>query len=312
MAKTWRPSGKKRRAPVDESTPFRRARHSFRDDAGRVHLLVQTAHGRPDIATGFSAPPFDEVWQNTMALSAANAVLRHCGSAPDVAEVVAVASEAMDALSKLALGLISQASPTVACSAGCDHCCHQSVGVTALEAITIVHHLRTTLDPATVTAVADHIRVTREQVRNLTREQRYAPEHPCVFLGQGGTCSIYPVRPLVCRAMNSLDANQCRDNLRDPDQRAAFLEKGHGPDALLGPFRASHALSAGLQLAGSDVYGWDTRPLDLVAAMDELLQNPEAVQQWLEGRDVFGSAVGSDASGNAHLRSLAGVTSTIG
>lgn len=309
MAKSWRPSGKKRRVPRERPPPAAHAPRSFKDATGRVHLVVTSTNGMPT-ATGFDAPLFDEAWQNTMALSAANTVLLQCGSGPDLERVVAAAHEALDALSKLTLGLFAQSTTPVACSAGCDHCCHQSVGVTALEALTIVYHLQTTLDAATLTSVKHRIRATREQIRGLTREQRYSPQHPCVFLGPSGTCTIYPVRPLVCRAMNSLDANGCRETLRDPDQRALFLEHGRGPDALLGPFRASHALSAGLQLAGSDVYGWDTRPLDLVAAMDELLQNPDAVQQWLDGRDVFHDAVGSDASGNAHLRSLAGVNST--
>jgi Fe-S-cluster containining protein len=305
MATTWKGSGKKRRARG--TAPQHRNVLSRRDASGRVHLLLQSNNG-VRIATGFSGPLFEEPWQDTLALSAANTALRHCGRSPDVAGITAVAREAMDALSKLAAGLIAQANPTVACAAGCDHCCYQSVGVTALEAITIVQYLQTTLDVDGLDAVRTRVHAARERTRGLTRQERYSPDHPCVFLGEGGRCTVYPVRPLVCRAMNSLNADDCRANLRDPERRAEFLEHGKGPDSLLGPFRASHALSAGLQLAGADVYGLDTRPLDLVAAVDELLQHPDAVHQWLTGGAALESAVGSDATTNLQLRALAGMT----
>jgi Fe-S-cluster containining protein len=306
MANTWKGAGKKRAKKSRPQSRLRPPALAVKGDDGRVHLLLQHQNNAP-IAVALSGRLFQESWQEALTLSTANTALRHCGVRPHLLGITAATQEAMAALSKLSEGLIAQADPTVACHAGCDHCCHQSVGVTALEAVTIVEHLRSNLDETALSALRQRVATARERTRSLSREQRYSPLHPCVFLGEGGRCTVYEVRPLVCRAMNSLDDGECRTNLHDAERRRAFLEHGRGPTSLLGPFRASHAMSAGLQLAGSDVYGLDTRPLDLVAAVDRLLDAPDVARRWLNGETVLESAVGSNATHDAQLRALAGL-----
>lgn len=303
MASTWKGTSKKRRVqrPTQAAVTT-----TYRDADGRTHLTVQKINGNL-VATGLTKPLFEEPWQDTMVLSTANAAIRHIGTTPAIAGVGNVAREAMDALSKLADGLAAQAAKSIACAAGCAHCCYQSVGATGMEVLAIVEHLQSRLDAAQLESVKAHIHAAHERSRGLPYSERFSPRHPCAFLGDGGRCTIYPVRPLVCRAMNSVNADECRDILYDDARRNAFLTEGHGPDSLMGAFRASHAMSAGLQLAGADVYGLDMRPLDMVAAVDELLRDPEAVRRWLSGQPAPSNAVGSDASSNARLRSIAGV-----
>ena len=63
------------------------------------------------------------------------------------------------------------------------------------------------------------------------------------------------------------------------------------------PIRTFHALSAGLQLGLADLYGLDMRPLDLVAAMDLLLNGPETISDgWSRGEPAFEPAVGGGIS----------------
>lgn len=312
MATTWKGSGKKSHQKRREQSRQPHPVVAAKGHDGRVHLLLHPLNkSETPIAVALSGPLFQEPWQETLTLSTANTALRHCGANAHLLGITAATREAMAALSKLSEGLIAQAEPTVACHAGCDHCCHQSVGVTAMEALTIVEHLRSNLDEEALTTLRRHIQATRERTRDQSREQRYSPQHPCVFLGEGGRCTVYEVRPLVCRAMNSLNDVECRTNLYDADKRRVFLEQGRGPNALLGPFRASHAMSAGLQLAGSDVYGLDTRPLELVAAVDHLLNSPDVSRRWLNGETVLEGAVGSNATSNAHLRTVAGLNPNV-
>ena len=55
----------------------------------------------------------------------------------------------MAGVSRLAEGFLAKAPPgSVACRAGCDHCCYQVVGVTPPEALAIVDHLKKTLTSA--------------------------------------------------------------------------------------------------------------------------------------------------------------------
>lgn len=306
MASVWKGGGKKRRRAAGRPPSV-----SARDAAGRVHLRVER-DGATRRVTGLSSALFAEPWQDTLTLTTANAVVRHLSETPTTPEVEALTTEAMNALSKLAEGLAAQSERAVACSAGCAHCCHQSVGVTGVEALTIVRHLKTTWSEAALQSLRERAAVLRERTRDKTYSERHSPDLPCLFLGAAGECTVYPVRPLVCRAVNSLDADECRDNLYDDSKRAAYLETGRGASALLGPIRASHAISAGLQLGGADVYGLDMRPLDLVAVIDLLLRDDTAEARWLAGQPAFESAAGSDASSNAQLRNLAGLSPTRG
>ncbi|HYP86639.1 MAG TPA: YkgJ family cysteine cluster protein, partial [Polyangiaceae bacterium] len=239
---------------------------------GRLHLaLHQDASGRAHVT--LRAPLFEGAWQNEIATGAANTALAIFGSNPSSERAVALAERAMGAASQLAEGLLSRApAGSVACKAGCDHCCHQSVAATAPEAFAISEHLQRTRSAAELSDVSARIAVRFERTRGLSADERFSPDLPCAFL-VAGQCSIYEVRPLVCRGMNSLDAKECELRLRDEPTRAAFLAQGHGGHCYLEPIRAAQAISAGLQLAGSELYGLDMRPLDLTAAIHLLLSD---------------------------------------
>lgn len=308
---TWKRASKKRKKRV--APPVARAEEletvAYRDRKGVVHLVLQKHASGQLQAAGLSSHLFEETWQETLTLATANAVLRHLHQPLEVSSVESLVLETMNALSKLASGLSEQSRDRpVACSAGCAHCCHQSVGVTGMEALTVAQYLARTLTPDAYAHTVARIRKARDRTRGLEYRARFHPDLPCAFLSDSGHCTIYPVRPLVCRAVNSLDAEQCSANLNDDEQRATYLRTNVGADALLGPIRASHAISAGLQLAGQQVYGLDMRPLDLIAAVDELLSNPDAAKDWLEGSSTLSGARGSDATSNPHLRTVAGLS----
>ena len=73
------------------------------------------------------------------------------------------------------------------------------------------------------------------------------------------------------------------------------------------PIRAFHAVSAGIQLGLSELHGLDMRPLDLIAALDLLLNGPESIPDaWIGGGSAFESARGSDATDAPGLRALSG------
>jgi Fe-S-cluster containining protein len=295
---------KKRNGPA----PIHKARRpAARDAQGRLHLTVQQDPSSGATKVGLLAPLFTEDWQNSVAASAASTAHLTLSGGVDAARVVQLARQAMAATSQLADGLLARAANgTVACKPGCDHCCYQSVGVTTPEALAIVEHLRQTLSEQALGARAEHIRAARERTRGLSSAERYSPEHPCPFLEQG-QCSIYEVRPLSCRGMNSLDAEECRNNLRDPKARAAFLETGAGTRSFMEPIRAFHAVSAGLQLSLSELFGLDMRPLDLTAAMHELLSDTGSItEQWLAGKSPLEAARGGDSSDSETIRELSG------
>ena len=73
------------------------------------------------------------------------------------------------------------------------------------------------------------------------------------------------------------------------------------------PIRGFHAVSAGLQIALSELYHVDMRPLDLVAALNLLLSGSEStVEDWLGGKRAFESVRGGDSSTSPGMRELSG------
>jgi Fe-S-cluster containining protein len=297
---------KRRRAREPERTQAR----ALRDPQGRVHLVLHRDPRTGTESVTLTLPIFRESWQNELTAAVANTARGLLGSQPTLEGTLELARNAMGATSRLADGFLANApAGAVACKAGCDHCCHQMVGVTAPEALTIFDHLQKTRAPAELESITQRIAAAHEQRKALSSDERFSPDHPCVFLVEGH-CSIYEVRPLSCRGVNSLDAGECSRRLRDPRARSEFLAKGVGGHSFLEPIRAFHAISAGLQLSLAELYQLDMRPLELTAALNLLLQgSPSLASDWLRGQDSLEAARGGDTTSDAGALELSGTVS---
>lgn len=299
------PKSKKRKAAL---TAAQASSLAGRDAAGRLHLVLLRDAESGDEYLALRAPVFKEQWQNDVATGAANTARGILREQPSLERTVELAQSAMAATSRIADGLLARAPEgAVACKAGCGHCCYQAVGVTAPEALAIVDHLRRTLSSPDLERVAVHVSELHETTRGMSSAERFSPSHPCPFL-RAERCSIYEVRPLACRGMNSLDAGECASRLRDPEARAAFLASGRGGHSFMEPIRAFHAVSAGLQLSLAELYHLDMRPLELTAVMHLLLNGTElSAREWLNGETPFDSAIRTDSATDPGLRELSGV-----
>jgi Fe-S-cluster containining protein len=282
-------------------------RTARKDAKGRVHLAVHRDPVSGAESLTLEGPLFKETWQDELAIAAASTAHGILRGAPSLERTVALARNAMAATSRLSDGLLARAPEgAVACKAGCDHCCYQAVGVTAPEALAILDHLKSTRSSGELARVAAKVSERHDRTRGLSSQERFSPDHPCPFL-EAGRCSIYEARPLACRGMNSLDAEECATRLREPDARTAFLATGRGGHSYLEPIRAFHAISAGLQLGLSELYNLDMRPLELTAAMQLLLAGPASgPHDWLGGQRPFESAVRADATTDPGLQDLSG------
>jgi hypothetical protein len=240
-----------------------------------------------------TTPVFEHDWQNQVVLGVANTAYSLLTEQRGRDQVERLAEYAMSAAARLGDNFIAQAGGAVACQSGCAHCCYQSVGVTPPEALRIYAYLKTSLSETEWDNLKRLLDERRAATRDLSSNERFSPEHPCPFL-QEAACSIYPVRPLSCRGANSLDALDCERRLYDPEERERFLRDGSGSRMLLEPVRAMQALSAGLQLALSERFDLDMRPLDLILAMDLLLRRgQEVIDEWFKGEPAFASALGA-------------------
>lgn len=97
----------------------------------------------------------------------------------------------------------------VSCREGCTNCCYQRILATDVEVRAIVDHLRARSRPG---ALIDLRRRAVEQlarVRAIRQRHYYHLREPCVFLDlEKQRCTVYVVRPVVCRLHLSVDNPQ--------------------------------------------------------------------------------------------------------
>ncbi len=113
----------------------------------------------------------------------------------------------------------------IACREGCSFCCFNQVEVTPLEALRIGHYVGQNFSTEEKDALM--AKVTRSLRLKAGKSQkqlaRLRHQFPCPLL-MGGRCSIYPVRPLVCRAMHTFEAGACEQELLgESSARVSFM-----------------------------------------------------------------------------------------
>lgn len=176
----------------------------------------------------------------------------------------------------------SMAGCAIACQRGCSWCCRGlHVEVLAPEALNIARHLRDSLDRESLSALEAGLAVHVRNARGTSSQQLWRAQTPCIFLEQqSGACTIYPVRPVVCRLHHSLDRAKCERAATDRD---TTIPRHHSAEDLYGLAQAALLLSC-------EERGLDARSLELASAVQLALGGPDAAERWAHGESVFDSA----------------------
>lgn len=114
------------------------------------------------------------------------------------------------------------------CKKRCSSCCHIFAECSYIESCLIKKYIRENFDDSMLNKIHDNYNryiqyiSTYEEVascRSMEELNHISYEYwgkniPCLFLNDSGTCTIYPVRPLVCRALNAITTPQsCKENV---------------------------------------------------------------------------------------------------
>jgi Fe-S-cluster containining protein len=156
-----------------------------------------------------------------------------------------------------------------ACAPGCCFCCYLPVDVLAPEAFRIAAHLQQTRSPGALAEL---------EYRLGAQAPHYLGARPCVFLAQG-RCSIYEVRPMVCRGYNSLSQERCEAFYND-----ASIDLTGTKDRVAG--RLAEAMEEGV-IAGLNTLGLDAQWYELPSAILRALETTDGQARWARGESVF-------------------------
>jgi Fe-S-cluster containining protein len=170
----------------------------------------------------------------------------------------------------------------LACKAGCNWCCYQSVRVTPPEVFRIVEFIRSMPDTDRE-ELESRLRHLRKLTRGISQKKRAKLRLACAFL-KDGLCSIYSVRPLACAEFTSVNAKDCERGFRKGFHKAHVT---HEMARIMVYKGAERGLLLGLRKALPNA---DTSVLELTAAVAAALGSPDSATAWLEGKPVFKDA----------------------
>ncbi|MEJ2070348.1 MAG: YkgJ family cysteine cluster protein [Syntrophobacterales bacterium] len=167
----------------------------------------------------------------------------------------------------------------VACQPGCSFCCTSLVEATPAEVFLIAQVISRYFPPAKLEPVKERtLRMAALKVGKSKEELAAARQvQPCPLLEEE-RCVIYPWRPLMCRAMHSLDREHCRTSFAAGDLS--------GEEYYLHRYVFPMSISAGLK-EGFGSLGCQMPVLDLTRALGQVLLEPWVVDHWLKGEEVF-------------------------
>jgi Fe-S-cluster containining protein len=168
----------------------------------------------------------------------------------------------------------------LACGRGCNYCCHIAVMATAPEVFLIARELRA----RHATTFAADVSGRCDAVSQANHTPRVGRKIPCPLL-RDGLCSVYTVRPMVCRKHTSFDVSAC---ISEYEGRKSDIPIRRFDQEVFEVCVA--ALMAGMLL-------WADRACvvyELAGALRVALEDDQAEQNWLSGETVFDGVATQD------------------
>ncbi|MGH6648711.1 YkgJ family cysteine cluster protein [Aquabacterium sp.] len=168
---------------------------------------------------------------------------------------------------------------TVACEAGCSFCCRQfEVVAQPVEVLEIHAHVSRHFKPDQLRGVIQRATQNVAARKAATEQERLTLRPTCPFLVDH-SCSIYAVRPSVCRNYHATDKDNCQKSFDDPFSTwpTSYVEE---------LFDTAMGSSAGFKNAVTAL-GLDTRDYHLSAAFLEAMRDPACAKRFKSGKKAF-------------------------
>ncbi len=168
----------------------------------------------------------------------------------------------------------------IECNVGCCYCCHTRVSVTPAESLIICHHIKSRYSLKQMDTLMKRIVSILRQLKEKAENELelFWSKTPCVFL-DNDKCSIYSVRPFICRAWHSLSKDQCQRAFESENQDAEIDST---------PFRGMiYGTLRKFLNDFSESNGCSTTRRDLPTALRITLAHNDPFEAWLRGENLF-------------------------
>ncbi len=168
----------------------------------------------------------------------------------------------------------------IECNVGCPYCCYTRVTLMPCEALHIGQHIRENYSLRQTDALMKKMSQTLRLAKGISPGElpSFWRKTPCIFL-ENDKCSIYAIRPFLCRAWHSLSVDQCR---------RAFESDREDAEIDTTPFRGTiyGAVREGLtHVCRSMGCEWETT--DILSSLRIVLAHPDPFTAWIRGENLF-------------------------
>jgi Fe-S-cluster containining protein len=158
----------------------------------------------------------------------------------EAVEIAAFLHEQVDRGCEARAEAIARSDTKLACERGCNGCCEEPIMIFRPESARVAMWLEQPENAEVKAAFLEAYPVWKEQIGAVTDKlsqlfmsdpQNYVAHHVdawrkgvvCAF-NRNGDCSVYPVRPTVCRTGHALETNaHCKGASETPATRATFV-----------------------------------------------------------------------------------------
>ncbi len=166
------------------------------------------------------------------------------------------------------------------CGPGCPYCCSMQISITPPEALLLGDYVENNYDDGERAALLSRIENNLALTHDRSQGEKVRNWHltPCVFLVDG-SCSVYPIRPFICRSWHSLNKAQCLDAFHSRKEDAEIENLPHR-NYIFGTIR--DGIQEGLREKGLQ---WETHII--TSAVKSHLNHEDPVSAWLRGETVF-------------------------
>ncbi|RZI82994.1 MAG: YkgJ family cysteine cluster protein [Rubrivivax sp.] len=174
---------------------------------------------------------------------------------------------------------VNAASEKLGCESGCGYCCsHFEVEARPFEVFEIQAHVLKHFKPEQLRATIGRAAKNVEERKAATETERLTLRQTCPFLVDNA-CSVYSVRPSVCRNYHATDREKCKKHFEDP---TSTWPTSYIDDVF---FRANGS-SIGFKNAVKAL-GLDTKGYYLSGAFLEAVRNPDCAKRFKAGKKAF-------------------------
>ncbi|MBI1778439.1 MAG: YkgJ family cysteine cluster protein [Proteobacteria bacterium] len=193
---------------------------------------------------------------------------------PNPGQLRVTVDAAMGAFEDAVAGLEKWSGPErkLDCREGCTHCCRLTVLADGATVIRIALYIEENFGAERRSRLMQRIAERQALHAGLEQAERQLRRDPCPLL-EDGRCSVYPVRPMICRSFNSMNVATCEREI---------LGGGNpeGIDAWRIPWLVGLAVNEGL-MTGLVEAGYVDGDVELVAGLAIALGQPNTAERWL-------------------------------